>query len=76
MPTAKERPSGLVENPVGCEISNNLKGDPLETLKTFGNKSHIAEKNRKRGPFSLACFGGYVKKVKKMKGGPFSTSFR
>ena len=44
----------VFENPVGCKISKNFKGDPLET-KNSKEKSQSAKKID-RGPFSLVRF--------------------
>ena len=47
------------------------KGDSFEKIKNFRKKnSHSAEKKVKGG----TGFLGYVKKVKKRKGGPFAVS--
>ena len=40
-----------------------LEGGSLETLKTFQEKSHSSEKNRKGNPLVTSGFVGYVKKV-------------
>ena len=48
------------------------KGDSFDTLKNFRKKSHNAEKKIERGdPLVSSGIVGYVKKVKKMKGGTF-----
>ena len=51
------------------------RGGHLETLKNARKKSHSEQKNRKWDPLVSSGFVGYVKEVKKMKGGPFALSF-
>ena len=48
-----------------------LEGDTLETLKNFPKKN---EKQSKGDPLVSTGFVGYVKKVTKMKGGPFAVN--
>ena len=61
-------------------MSQNIKklerGTFLRHKKIF-EKSRTMSKKIKRGdPLVSSGFVGYVKKVKKMKGGPFCTDFR
>ena len=45
----------MFQHPFCCKISKTLKGDPLETLKSFWKKSHNVEK-LKGELFSLVRF--------------------
>ena len=54
-----------------CKIKNSKGGGLFGDIKKFSKKSRTVPKKIKRGdPLASAGFVGYVKKVKKMKGGP------
>ena len=59
-------------------LLQNIKkseGGTLEKLKIFGKKFAQCRKKIERGdPLESSGFVGYVKKVKKRKGGPFAVS--
>ena len=58
-------------------IKKTRKGDSFQTIKNFRKKSqNVKNKIEKGDPLVSSGFVGYVKIVKKMKGGPFCTNFR
>ena len=55
-----------------CKITKNSKGGPFGDIKKLSKKSRtVPKKNQKGDPLASAGFVGYVKKVKKRKGGSF-----
>ena len=58
-----------------AKYQKTRSGDPFETLKKFRKKVAQCLKNPKGDPLGSSGFVSYLEKVKKMKGGPFGSSF-
>ena len=73
----KGDPLGFINILSVAKYQKIRRGDSFETLKIFEKKIRTVPKiNWKGGPFGVESSGfvGYVKKVKKRKGGPFAVS--
>ena len=72
----KGGPFGFINKQSVAKYKKTRRGDPFETLKNFGKKSHSAEKNPKGGP--LVCFLGSstALEVRSPIGSSYSTSLK
>ena len=67
---------GFINIYSAAKYQKTRKGDSFEKLKNFRKKSRTMPKKIERDPLVSSGFVGYVKIVKKMKGGPFCSNFR
>ena len=72
----KGGPLGFINIHSVAKYQKTRRGDSFENLKNFRKKFRTVPKKIERGdPLVSSGFVGYVKKVKKMKGGTLCTKF-